>query len=124
MHTPLPYKEDMFKSIIKNEFLSISLKLILGITFSIILILSFIEFEINYKIFLSQYVHGLIFQLITLFIIISFCFISLYLLLKNSKKQNMDELVSKNMDFQKLGLNFITGFFEGHEEAKKKKENY
>jgi uncharacterized BrkB/YihY/UPF0761 family membrane protein len=113
----------MLKSIIKNEFLSISLKLILGITFSILIIYSFIEFEINYKIFLSQYVNGLMLQLITLLIVISFCFISLYLLLKNSKKQKKDELIFKNIDLQKLSLNFIIGILQGHEEAKKKKTN-
>lgn len=112
----------MFKSMIKNEFLSISLKLILGITFSILIIFSFVEFEINYKIFLSQYVNGLMFQLITLLIVISFCFISLYLLLKNSKKPKADDLGFKNMDLQNLSLNFIMGVLQGHEEAKKKKQ--
>lgn len=104
---------------INKFFLSVLFKMFSAIMLAIVMVISLIHLAQDLHRFLGLFEYGELFQLITFVSIFLICGLSLFLMFRKSKKNQVPVHLNTSMesifpfDLQTLKINFIEGFLQG-----------
>lgn len=104
---------------INQFFLSVLFKMFSAIMLAIVMVISLIHLAQDLHRFLGLFEYGELFQLITFISIFLICGLSLFLMFRRSKKNQVPVHLNTAMesifpfDLQTLKINFIEGFLQG-----------
>lgn len=110
---------------INQFFLSVLFKMFSAIMLAIVMVISLIHLAQDLHRFLGLFEYGELFQLITFISIFLICGLSLFLMFRKSKKNQVPVHLNTSMesifpfDLQTLKINFIEGFLNGLTKEKK-----